>query len=67
MGNTYDPHWITPKFGHCSECGKNLVEQQPEVSAYYFPRTKLIFCVSCGERQERVYMAKKAGEEIIIA
>jgi hypothetical protein len=63
MPNTYDPRWITPKFGRCSGCGADLTHQN-EPKAFYFPRTKTILCVKCGEPEALRFESELQDEDI---
>jgi hypothetical protein len=44
-----DPRWITAKYGKCKECGCQLKGKK----AFYYPKTREIFCEKCGEKHSK--------------
>jgi len=44
-----DPRWINAKFGYCKECNVNVKNKR----AFFYPKTKDIYCEKCGEINSR--------------
>ena len=53
-----DPFWLFAKFGKCKECGTNLKGSR----AFYYPRTKDIFCEKCGQKHSADFESCKFDE-----
>ena len=41
-----DPRWLFARFGKCTECKESLKGKR----AFYYPRTKDIYCEKCGDK-----------------
>ena len=49
-----DPRQLTVKFpGTCASCGARLPKG---VNAYYYPTSKRLYCLACGEADFRLFL-----------
>lgn len=56
-----DPRQLTVKFpGTCASCGARLPKG---VNAYYYPTSKRLYCLACGEADFRLFLQAAADEE----
>ncbi|MDD4118661.1 MAG: hypothetical protein PHI39_10655 [Kiritimatiellae bacterium] len=56
-----DPRQITTRFSSsCRTCGKTLPKG---AQAYYFPATRQVFCLSCGETSYQQFLESAFDEE----
>jgi len=55
-----DPHWITAKFGQCSECHKD----QKGKRVLFYPKDKKIYCEKCGEKHWHDFKSHAADEDV---
>jgi len=57
----YDPRWIQTRYANpCHQCGKQIDRR---ARAYWFPRTRSLFCETCGEEHDRRFQAEAWDEE----
>ena len=56
-----DPREIKVRFpGTCATCGARLTKG---ANAYYFPATRKLYCLSCGDSSYRSFLQSAADEE----
>ena len=60
MNYKNDPLVITARFGKCANCFKNVQGSQ----VYYFPATRSVYCLDCGESDYHYFLASKQDEEL---
>lgn len=54
-----DPYWLTARFGQCEECKTPLRGKQ----AFYYPKTKTVYCEDCGDKHSRDFESCKFDED----
>jgi hypothetical protein len=56
-----DPRKITARFtSSCGTCNKRIAKG---TEVYYFPASKMVFCLDCGEASYNAFLASAADEE----
>ena len=56
-----DPFQLRVKFtGTCATCGKKLPKG---VNAYYWPSSRKLYCLACGENDYSQFLQSAADEE----
>lgn len=59
---TNDPRQVTAKYSSlCSRCKMKL---QRGIPIYYWPLSKEVLCMSCGEEPFRQFLTSAADEEV---
>jgi hypothetical protein len=57
-----DPYKLNVKYsGNCARCNARIARGQ---SAYYWPRERRLYCVSCGEPLYREFVAMAVDEDL---
>lgn len=54
-----DPQQITCKFGKCAKCGQNMAGK----AGFYWPNGRKVYCVPCGDKDYRQFLAAAFEEE----
>jgi hypothetical protein len=57
-----DPRMIKSKFG--SNCSKCKVQIRKGTIVYYWPGSREIYCMTCGEGPFRQFLSSAADEEV---
>ena len=55
-----DPYWLYAKFGLCKECTTNIKGKR----AFFYPKTKDIFCEKCGEKHYQDFVSIAEDEDL---
>ncbi len=55
-----DPRQITAKFGSCKDCGQDVKGK----SVYYFPQSRAVYCLDCGDEDYRRFIAAAQDEAV---
>jgi uncharacterized protein with PIN domain len=56
-----DPRWITAKYGsRCPKCNKGIRSGD---RGFYYPRTRSLYCESCGRTAEQDFLNMVEAEE----
>ena len=55
-----DPRWMIARFGKCLQCGTSIKDKR----AFYYPRSKDIYCEKCGEAASRDFESCAMDEAI---
>jgi hypothetical protein len=64
MRYSNDPYWLTARFtSKCAKCGATITKGS---QAFYFPRTKSIFCAgdNCGGQESRSFDSSAFDESV---
>jgi ribosomal protein S27E len=56
-----DPRQITARFS--SRCSKCKVKIQKDTIIYYWPSSREVYCLTCGEAPYRQFLSSVADEE----
>ena len=56
-----DPYWLTARFGQCAKCGDEVTGKR----AFYYPRTKKVFCEKCGESESAQFQSAAFDESVM--
>jgi len=59
---TNDPRMIKAKFTSC--CSKCRAKLAKGVNIYYWPSSREVFCMTCGEASYRQFLSSAADEDV---
>ena len=54
-----DPRKIIARFGRCAKCNVDVTSKE----VFYFPATKKVFCLDCGQTDYNYFLQTKQDEE----
>lgn len=57
-----DPRWIAARFASQCQCGSGIKRGD---RIYYFPRTKTVFCQTCGEPAHARFVSEAQDEAML--
>lgn len=64
MASSYrgDPRWIEVRYS--GECGKCDGQISKGSRAWWYPRSRVLYCEACGETDARVFASAVADEDL---